>query len=102
MTLFDLRMNDGSRHFADVPERYDVEHPAWHRLREYLSRTDGAELTGFVTDDITEAWIDFTLAGFKFSANNQHGNWWLFVTDPDCPDAVLERARQLVIAALAR
>lgn len=100
--LFDMRMHDGSRHFADVPERYDVDYPEWDRLRAYLASADGVELTGFVTDNVTEAWIDFTHAGYAFSANNQHGDWWLFVSDPACPDAILERARALVVAALER
>ncbi len=87
--LFDLRMADGSRHFGDLPETYDAETPEWHRLREQVSALEGAELTGFVTDDVTEAWIDFRWREHAFSLNNQHGQWWFFVADPGCPDDLL-------------
>ena len=88
--VFDLRMADGSRHFGDLPETYDAQAPEWHRLREHVGALEGAELTGFVTDDVTEAWIDFRWREHAFSLNNQHGQWWFFVADPGCPDAQLE------------
>lgn len=87
--IFDMRMNDGSRHFASLPETYDVEHPQWHALRERVALLSGAELTSFVTDDVTEAWIDFAYRGHHFGINNQQGDWWFFVDDPQCPDDVL-------------
>lgn len=86
---FDLRMNDGSRHFGDLPETYDPHQPEWERLREAVPRLPGATLTGFVTDQVTEAWLDFDYRGFAFSINNQHGQWWFFVQQPECPDEVL-------------
>jgi hypothetical protein len=87
--LFDFRMADGSRNFADLPESYSVDVPQWERLRDHVAGLAGAELTGFVTDQVTEAWIDFTYAAQSFSINNQSGEWWFFVADPACPDAVL-------------
>ena len=27
---------------------------------------------------------------FRFSVNNQFGEWWFFVRDPSCDDAVLQ------------
>lgn len=86
--LIDLRMHDGSRHFAGFRERGLVE-PDWDLLREAIPRLVGAVETGFVTDRVTEAWIDFTYAGHEFSLNNQHGEWWCFVQDPAAPDEVL-------------
>jgi hypothetical protein len=42
-----------------------------------------------VCDGVTEAWIDFTFQGHKFTINDQVGEYWLFVDDADCPDATL-------------
>ena len=89
--LFDVRMNDGSRHFADLPETYDVQRPQWHRLRESVQQLAGAVVVSFVTDDVTEAWLVLELEGQQFSLNNQHGQWWLFVQEPSCPDQLLLR-----------
>ncbi len=89
MRLFDMRMADGSRHFGDLPETYDVAHPEWHRIRDMVPRLAGATLSSFTTDDVTEAWILFEFRGHSFSMNNQHGSWWFFVTDPNCPDDIL-------------
>lgn len=101
-------MADGSRHFGDLPETYDVDHPEWHRLKDGVALLAGAELRSFVTDDVTEAWIDFTFRGHHLSINNQHGQWWFFVQDPSCPDetllAVLDHFEDVLspYAALAR
>lgn len=98
--LIDMRMHDGSRHFGSVPETYDVDHPEWYRVRDAVERLDGARLTGFVTDDVTEAWIHFAYADQDFSINNQHGDWWFFVNDPSCPDVALLRVLDHFEAAL--
>lgn len=87
--LIDLRMADGSRHFGDLPERADAGEPDWDRLRAAVPRLDGATLEGFVCDGVTEAWIDLSWRGHRFSINNQHGAWWFFVADPSCPDETL-------------
>lgn len=87
--IIDLRMHDGSRHFGDVPESYDAENPEWHRIKAHVPRLEGAVLTGFTTDDVTEAWIDFSFRGHEISINNQHGFWWFFVKDPACPEDIL-------------
>jgi hypothetical protein len=89
--VIDMRMNDASRHFGSLPETYDPGVPQWDVLRDHVEKLAGAQLTGFVTDQVTEAWIDFAYTGHAFGINNQHGQWWFFVTDPACPDAVLER-----------
>jgi hypothetical protein len=89
--IIDVRMHDGSRHFGSLPERYDVDAPEWHRVRDRAARLPGVSDQRFLTDDVTEAWIDFAWHGHAFSINNQAGAWWFFVTDPACPVAVLER-----------
>ena len=86
--LIDLRMHDGSRHFGGFPERGFAE-PDWFLLRDAIATLPGAVATGFVTDHVTEAWIDFTCGGHTFSLNNQCGEWWCFVQDPGAPDALL-------------
>jgi hypothetical protein len=80
-----ITMNDGSRHFGDLPQTV-----LWHDLRDHIERLEGAAITDFVTDNVTEAWIDFTYRGYKFSANDQFGDYWFFVDDPKCPDDILE------------
>jgi hypothetical protein len=83
--IYDMRMHDGSRHFAGLPETKNE-----YAMRDHVAKLAGATLTGFVTDDVTEAWIDFAFRGHAFSINNQNGDWWFFVTDPGCPEEVLE------------
>lgn len=83
--IFDTRMNDGSRHFACLPQS-----AGWDALRAHLARLGGVEITGFVTDGVIEAWIDFRMGGHRFSVNNQLGEWWFFVRDPSCDLAVLQ------------
>jgi hypothetical protein len=84
INLFDFRMNDGSRHFADLPETVFFDD-----LRQYAARLPGAKETGFVTDWVTEVWLDFEFRGQNFSINNQFGDYWFFVENPDCPDEIL-------------
>src|SRR5678815_2509285 len=83
--LLSTIMNDGSRHFGNLPQSV-----LWHELRDHISRLEGAVLTDFVTDNVTEAWIDFTYRGCRFSVNDQMGDYWFFVDRPICPDAVLQ------------
>ena len=82
--LFDIRMNDGSRNFADLPEE-----ASFGSMRNHLTILDGAAEMGFVTDDVTEMWLDFRYRDHSFSVNNQMGDYWFFVEDPLCPEAVL-------------
>lgn len=86
--IFDYRMNDGSRNFTDFPVIRD-----WYDVRDHVRLLPGAVLTGFVTDNVTEAWIDFTYRGHCFSINDQYGDYWFFVNDPDCPEEILKEVR---------
>jgi hypothetical protein len=88
--IYDIRMHDASRHFAGLPETYSVECPQWESLRDHVAKLEGAVLTGYATDQVTEAWIDFTYREHAFSMNNQCGEWWFFVTDPACPEEILD------------
>jgi len=53
-------MHDGSRHFGDLPEI-----ASWHQMRDHIGNLPGAQATSFITDNITEAWIDFTYSGYN-------------------------------------
>jgi len=83
--LYSVIMHDGSRHFGDLPQTV-----LWHGLRDHIEGLSGAAVTGFVTDEVTEAWIDFSYRGHEFSVNDQYGEYWFFVRDPECPDEILE------------
>jgi hypothetical protein len=87
--IIDMRMTDGSRHFGALPETYTTDPPQWYALRDHVALLPGARLSGFATDEIFEAWIDFELGEHRFAINNQSGEWWFFVDDPACPDALL-------------
>jgi len=50
----------------------------------------GTRCTNTITDEVTEAWIDFRYRGHEFSINNQSGEFWFFVEDPACHPSVLE------------
>ena len=82
--LFDFKMNDGSRNFADLPETVFFD-----ELREIAKQLQGATETGFLTDWVTEVWLDFEFRGQRFSVNNQNGDYWFFVENPECPDEIL-------------
>jgi hypothetical protein len=78
-------MCDGSRNFAGLPQTLD-----WYPVRDHVSAFPGAELTGFLCDHVTEAWIDFTYRGHRFSINDQYGDYWFFVDDPECDEQILD------------
>ncbi len=77
-------MSDGSRQFAALPESC-----TWLALREHMGKLDGVVLGGYLTDGVTEAWIDFTCQGYSFTVNNQFGEYWFFSSDAQCPDELL-------------
>jgi hypothetical protein len=83
--LLSIIMYDGSRHFGDLPQTV-----LWYELRDHIDGLDGAEITDFITDNVIEAWIDFSYRGYRFSVNDQFGDYWFFVDNPKCPDEILE------------
>lgn len=84
--LMDFRAHDCSRQFAELPQTV-----LWHALHKHIKRLRGVKMTGFISDGITEAWIDFEFQGHFFTVNDQFGEYWFFVKDPACPDAILAR-----------
>ena len=86
--LLDVRMADGSRHFAEVP----WESPLI--LKQRLLDAPSVKLTGYL-DSVTETWIDFEYRGQQFTAHNPLNDFWLFVSDPLCPDEVLRQVEDI-------
>lgn len=79
-------MKDGSRNFADLPEFVFFD-----ELRSHARKLAGAVEASFITDWVTEVWLDFEFQGHRFSINNQMGDYWFFVEDPSCPDDILAK-----------
>ena len=82
--LLELKMNDGSRHFVDLPEVVFFDD-----LADHVEEMDGAEITEFLTNGVVEMWLEFEFAGHKFSVTNHFGDYWFFVQDAACPDEIL-------------
>lgn len=82
--LLNIVMHDGSRHFGQLPES-----ASWYKLRRHVQKLPGVTVTSFLTDHITEAWIDFSFRDYEFSINNQFGSYWFFAK-PQSPDEILE------------
>jgi hypothetical protein len=78
--LNDEIMNDGSRHFLLLP--VGGTHPL--KLLARVFTLWGAFPTAYVPG-MAETWIDFRFKGYKFSINDQFGDYWFFVRDPECP-----------------
>jgi hypothetical protein len=83
--LTDFRMADGSRHFGSFKMSVD-----WVRVRNHVNRLAGAELTGVLTDHVTEAWIDFQYQDHAFTIHTVLDEYWFFVNDSECPISVLQ------------
>ena len=82
--LLESKINDGARHFVDLPEVVFFD-----EFYDHTENLEGVEITEFLTDGVVEMWLDFEFRGHKFSVNNQFGDYWFFVEDPDCPDPIL-------------
>jgi hypothetical protein len=83
--LLNIIMPDGSRQFGELPQS-----ATWYKLRGHIGKLDGASVTEFITDQVTEAWIDFTFRGYEFTVNNQFGEYWFFVNDAQAPEELLK------------
>ena len=85
LNLLHLPTHDGGRQFAALPRTIDPM-----TLRDHIAVLPGAEIGSFVYS-VSESWIDFALEGHTFSVNDQFGEYWFFVANPDTPDELLER-----------
>jgi hypothetical protein len=84
-SVINLPMHDGSRLFGTLPQTV-----LWHALRDHIATLAGTEITAFITDGVTEAWINFRYEGQSFAVDDQFGEYWFFVDDPTCPDQILQ------------
>ncbi len=80
MQLEDIRMHDGSRLFAPLPKNEPRI-----VLRDHSANPEGATVTDFITDGVTEAWIDFEFVNYRFTVNNQFAEY--------CFSLITRRAR---------
>ena len=83
--LLNIAANDGSRQFGELPETVSFD-----RLRSHLETLPDTRVTDFLTDHITEVWIDFSFRGHHFTVNNQYGDYCFFVQETQAPDEILE------------
>jgi hypothetical protein len=83
--LLNFIAHNGSRQFGELPKTV-----LWYELRDHIEKLDGAAISDFLTDNVTEAWIDFTYCGYRFTINDQWGDYWFFVDEPSCPDEILK------------
>jgi hypothetical protein len=84
MKLLDVRAPDGSRTIAALSRR-----APWRRLCQHHAALPGVELGEFLTDGVTEGWLDFTYGGHGFTVNDQFGEYWFFVDDASAPEDLL-------------
>lgn len=80
----DQRMEDGSRLFAIIRDPM-----SWAELRQHLERMQDLKILRFITDGVTEGWLDFYYFGHQFSVNDPMGEFWFFVEDPGCASFIL-------------
>lgn len=86
--LLDIEMSDGSRKFAELPET-----AGFNEIRTHSALLKSSVETDFITDNVTEMWLDFSFRDHSFCINNQFGEYWFFVKDPSCPNSLLMRVR---------
>ena len=82
--LFENKLNDGSRHFVDMPEVVFFDEVADH-----VEELEGAEIIEFITNGVVEMWLEFEFLEHTFTVTNQFGDYWFFVRDANCPDEIL-------------
>jgi len=95
ITLSNTIMGDGSRCFLELRPNAD-----WYAMRDHVAALHGAEVTNFLTDGVTEAWIDFRYSGHEFNINDSPGDYWFFVKDPSCDDAILSAVARHIVSLL--
>lgn len=89
MQLLGEKTQGGSRHFLLL----SVGKVSPLRMLWRVFTLRGAYPTAYVPS-LAESWIEFRFRGHQFSINDQFGDYWFFVEDPQCPDAVLEAVAQ--------
>lgn len=80
----DVRMQDGSRLFAILKDPL-----SWKALRDHLETMQSLKILRFVTDGITEGWLDFEYFGHHFTVHDPLGEFYVFVKDAECSSFIL-------------
>ncbi len=83
--LINHKTNDNARRFLELPENVYSERLFLHTLYSW-----GAQPKEFIYT-VLESWIMFHYQNYEFSINNQYGEYWFFVRDPECPEEILEK-----------
>ena len=102
MKLIDVRTEDGSRHFARLPEGAD-----WDALCNHLKQLPEVSVAQLVAEWTAEPRIEFTYQDHRCTVRRQEDEYCFFVRDPRCSDVPLYRLalhceRLLAIAAVSR
>lgn len=84
MILLNDIMHDGSRNFIILP----VGNVSPLKLAFKVLSLRGAYPTAFIPS-LAETWIDFRYQKNSFSINDQFGDYWFFVKDPECAESIL-------------
>lgn len=95
MELLDDRMHDGSRNFLLLP----VGSTPPIRLLFRVFTLWGAYPTAYIPS-LSESWIDFKYRKHCFSINNQNGDFWFFVKDPECSNDLVREVAEHFRAVL--
>lgn len=84
MKALDEKMEDGSLLFAELSSEI-----SWVDLRNHFERIDQLLIMKFVTDGITEAWLDFYYYDQHFTIHCPLDIYLVFAQDYDCPAFML-------------
>ena len=76
---------DGSRLFFGRTENLSAS-----QSRALVESLDGGQITKFLTDIITEFWLDFSFQQHQFTIHSAWHGYWFFVKDASCPPEILE------------
>lgn len=97
MKITNIITNDGARQFISIAEEV-----SWKQLRKSVAKLNGATETYYISDGITEMWLDFTYKQHRFTVNNQYGEYWFFVEDACCPESILIEVASHFLASLVK
>jgi len=62
---FDIRAHDDSREPLVMPETVD-----WNTLRDHIVALPGVKVSGYLTDHVTEDWMELCFRGHEFTVNH--------------------------------
>jgi hypothetical protein len=82
--FLETKMNDGSRHFVDMPAVVFFDD-----FYDHTEKLEGAEITEFIINGVVEMRLDFEFREHNFSVTNQLGDYCFFVENPGCPEEIL-------------